>query len=69
MNIAIVGYGKMGMMIHELALSQGHTVSCIVDVASSCANVTSRSIESVKGCDVVIDFSSCLLYTSDAADD
>ena len=58
MNIAIVGYGKMGMMIHELALSQGHTVSSIVDVASSCANVTSRSIESVKGCDVVIDFSS-----------
>ena len=31
MNIALIGYGKMGKMIEQIALSQGHAVAAIVD--------------------------------------
>lgn len=31
MKIAIIGYGKMGHMIEEVALERGHQVVCIVD--------------------------------------
>jgi 4-hydroxy-tetrahydrodipicolinate reductase len=31
MNIAIIGYGKMGKMIEAVALESGHKIACIVD--------------------------------------
>jgi len=31
MNIALIGYGKMGRMIEQIACSQKHTISLIVD--------------------------------------
>ena len=31
MNIALIGYGKMGQQIHELALKRMHQVVCIID--------------------------------------
>jgi 4-hydroxy-tetrahydrodipicolinate reductase len=31
MKIAIIGYGKMGKMVEQAAITQGHTVSAIVD--------------------------------------
>jgi 4-hydroxy-tetrahydrodipicolinate reductase len=31
MKIAIIGYGKMGKMVEQASLAQGHTVSAIVD--------------------------------------
>jgi 4-hydroxy-tetrahydrodipicolinate reductase len=31
MNIAIIGYGKMGKAIEQLALERGHTISAIID--------------------------------------
>jgi len=31
MNIALIGYGKMGRMIEQIAYTQGHTISAIVD--------------------------------------
>ena len=31
MKIALIGYGKMGKMIEQIALSQGHTIAAIVD--------------------------------------
>jgi len=31
MNIALIGYGKMGKMIEQIASAQGHKVSAIVD--------------------------------------
>lgn len=31
MKIVLIGYGKMGRMIEQIALSQGHTISAIVD--------------------------------------
>ena len=32
MKIALIGYGKMGHMIEEIALSRGHEIVCIIDV-------------------------------------
>lgn len=31
MKIAIIGYGKMGKMVEQVALKRGHAVSCIID--------------------------------------
>ncbi|MDR2478838.1 MAG: hypothetical protein LBD48_05935 [Treponema sp.] len=31
MNIAIIGYGKMGKMIEQAACSGGHTIAAVVD--------------------------------------
>jgi len=31
MNIALIGYGKMGRMIEQIAISQGHIVAAVVD--------------------------------------
>lgn len=32
MKIAIIGYGKMGRMIEQIARSRGHEIVCIIDV-------------------------------------
>ena len=32
MKIAIIGYGKMGQLIEELALKRGHQIVGVVDV-------------------------------------
>ncbi len=32
MKIALIGYGKMGHMIEEIALSRGHEIACIIDI-------------------------------------
>lgn len=34
MKIALIGYGKMGKLIHQVALSRGHEIVCIIDVDS-----------------------------------
>lgn len=31
MKIAIIGYGKMGRMIEEVAVSRGHEITCVID--------------------------------------
>ncbi len=31
MKIAIIGYGKMGHMIEEVALKRGHEITCVID--------------------------------------
>lgn len=49
MKLAIVGYGKMGKMIAELAPQHGFDVSAKIDVGDP--------IESAKGADVAIEFS------------
>jgi 4-hydroxy-tetrahydrodipicolinate reductase len=35
MKIAIIGYGKMGHMIEEVALSRGHEITCVIEKAPS----------------------------------
>ena len=32
MKIALIGYGKMGKMIEEIALNRGHEIVCIIDI-------------------------------------
>jgi 4-hydroxy-tetrahydrodipicolinate reductase len=59
MRIALVGYGKMGQEIQRLS----DKVEIIIDPHSPKADFTSISLESLKGCDVAIDFTtpSCVL--------
>lgn len=53
MNIALLGYGKMGKEIEEIALSRGHKIVLIVDVN----NADTFTIEELKKADVAIEFS------------
>lgn len=32
MNIALIGYGKMGRMIEKVAIERGHKIVCIIDI-------------------------------------
>ena len=32
MKIALIGYGKMGHMIEQVALERGHEIVCTIDV-------------------------------------
>lgn len=36
MKIALIGYGKMGKMIEETALSRGHEIVSIIDIDNQC---------------------------------
>lgn len=60
MRIAIVGYGKMGKMIHLAADRAGHDVKVIVDPFSNDKNVTVQEVRYIKkqDFDCLIDFSS-----------
>jgi 4-hydroxy-tetrahydrodipicolinate reductase len=51
MKIALIGYGKMGKVIEQIALERGHTISFIVN--SQNKNFTS---EELKSSDVAIEF-------------
>ena len=53
MNILLIGYGKMGQTIAELAARRGHTVAGIVDLHASPANITDFSPATI---DVAIEF-------------
>lgn len=53
MNIALIGYGKMGKEIEQIALSRGHKIALIVDAH----NASSYSLEELKKADVAIEFS------------
>ena len=32
MKIALIGYGKMGRMIEQIAKDRGHEIVCVIDV-------------------------------------
>lgn len=53
MNIALIGYGKMGKEIEQIALTRGHKIVLKVDVS----NADSYSVEELKQADVAIEFS------------
>jgi len=53
MNIALLGYGKMGRLIEKFALQRGHQIHLIVD-ENNRPNISSADLE---GADVAIDFS------------
>lgn len=52
MKIALIGYGKMGHMIEEIALSRGHEIVCIIDVD----NQEDFDSEAFRTADVAIEF-------------
>lgn len=53
MKIALLGYGKMGKQIEEIALNRGHEFPIIIDVD----NLHEKTAENLKKADVAIDFS------------
>lgn len=52
MKIALIGYGKMGHMIEEIALSRGHEIVCIIDIDNS----NDFDSPAFKSADVAIEF-------------
>ena len=52
MKIAIIGYGRMGHMVEEVARKQGHEISCIIDVD----NTEKFASKEFKESDVAIEF-------------
>ncbi len=59
MQIAIVGFGKMGKVIYEKSLAGGHSVVAVIDPHDNSPLVSSRecTVESLNGGEVVIEFS------------
>ena len=56
MNIAIIGYGKMGREIEKTAIERGHTIALIIDLH----NEKDFSTQNLKICDVALEFTSPL---------
>lgn len=52
MKIALLGYGKMGKAIEEIAVSKGHEIVLKVNID----NLEDNTIENIKKADVVIEF-------------
>ena len=52
MKIALIGYGKMGKMIEEIALSRGHEIVSIIDID----NLQDFESEAFRSADVAIEF-------------
>lgn len=53
MNIALIGCGKMGKEIEQIAISRGHTIVLKVDIS----NANSYSIDELRKADVAVEFS------------
>ncbi len=52
MNIAIIGYGKMGKAIEETAIQRGHTICLKIHID----NREEFTAQALQGCDVAIEF-------------
>ncbi len=52
MNIALIGYGKMGKEIEKIAVSRGHQIKLVIDID----NQHELTAENLKKCDVAIEF-------------
>lgn len=55
MNIAIVGYGRMGHAVSEQAQRRGHTINCVIDADTPWDQGFGSA--AFRGCDVMIEFS------------
>ena len=53
MNIALIGYGKMGKEIEKIGISRGHTITCVVTTD----NAKTYSLKDLQKADVAIEFS------------
>src|SRR5580698_4932473 len=54
MKIALIGYGKMGKAIEEIALQRGHEIGLKIDISNS-HELTEKNLLQ---CDVAIEFTS-----------
>lgn len=54
MKIALIGYGKMGKMIEQIAKDRGHEIVCVIDID----NQQDFDSEAFKSADVAIEFTS-----------
>ena len=52
MKIALIGYGKMGRMIEQIALERGHEITCIIDID----NQQDFDTPAFRSADVAIEF-------------
>jgi 4-hydroxy-tetrahydrodipicolinate reductase len=52
MNLALIGYGKMGKEIEKIAVSRGHKISLIIDIN----NAEDLTVENLRKCDAAIEF-------------
>lgn len=52
MNIALIGYGKMGKEIEKIAVSRGHKINLIIDIN----NPHDLTVSNLQKCDVAIEF-------------
>lgn len=52
MNIALIGYGKMGHMVESIAKARGHSIVSIIDVD----NLSDFDSEAFASADVAIEF-------------
>lgn len=52
MNIALIGYGKMGKIIEEIAISRGHSITLKIDLY----NINDFTVDNLKKADVAIEF-------------
>lgn len=52
MNIALIGYGRMGHEIEKIALDRGHNIGLIIDID----NAADLTVENLAGIDVAIEF-------------
>ena len=52
MKIALLGYGKMGRAIEEIAMSRGHEIVCRVGIE----NLEDRTADNISKAEVVIEF-------------
>jgi 4-hydroxy-tetrahydrodipicolinate reductase len=53
MKIALIGYGRMGHAIEEIAIKRGHTISLIIDID----NPGDLNTKNLEGIDAAIEFS------------
>lgn len=56
LKVGLIGYGKMGQMLHDLAPSFNLDVKVIIDPEHTKATAQDITEESLKNCDVCIDF-------------
>lgn len=54
MKIALIGYGKMGKMIEQIAKDRGHEIVCVIEID----NQQDFDSEAFKSADVAIEFTS-----------
>jgi 4-hydroxy-tetrahydrodipicolinate reductase len=56
MNIALVGYGKMGKEVEKVAASRKHTIVARIDPTAEGCTAQNITLEALRNADVVIDF-------------